>query len=65
MPENNEAVQLFGSITPFLGENMELPDCLPWLFEVRNVGDEVGMLEKITVLHGALRQGRIEETGRK
>lgn len=55
MAGNVEAVNVFSYIIPFMGENMELPSCLPWLIETLDVVADRWLLEKFLVLHNIFR----------
>lgn len=61
MPENVEAVNVYNAIVPFLGEGLELPGCLPWIFETEDVADEKATLEKVKIIHGIMRSREIEK----
>ena len=61
MPENHEAIDVFEMVVSFLGEGLELPDCLPWVFEILDVVDQKAMLEKVRIIQGAMRQREVEK----
>ena len=61
MIENVEALEVYNSVLPFVGEDLTLPSNLAWIFKVEGVEDEVEIFEKVKILHTIKRRYEIQK----